>query len=84
METGLVIEAAVLGIPDELLGHKLVAVVTPKNEDFNTDQILCICSEKLPRYKLPGEINLVRALPKNTSGKIDRTRCLELMSKTIG
>ena len=83
METELVIEAAVLGIPDELLGHKLVAAVTPKNEDCNTDQILSICSEKLPRYKLPGEINLVRALPKNTSGKFDRTRCLELVNETI-
>ena len=80
LESGLVIEAAVLGIPDELLGSKLIAVVTPKNEDCSADRILNKCSEKLPRYKLPEEINLVRALPKNTSGKIDRTRCLELVS----
>ena len=83
METGLVIEAAILGIPDELLGSKLIAVATPKNEDCSADRILSICSEKLPRFKLPGEIILSRSLPKNTSGKIDRTRCLELISSNI-
>jgi acyl-CoA synthetase (AMP-forming)/AMP-acid ligase II len=79
METELVLESAVLGIPDKLLGHRLVAVVTPKNQDCSIDQILSICSEKLPRFKLPGKINLVRALPKNTSGKIDRMKCLKLI-----
>ena len=83
IETELVIEAAVLGIPDELLGRKLVAIVTPKNEDCSADRILSKCSEKLPRFKLPGEINLVRSLPKSTSGKIDRTSCLELISSNI-
>jgi len=79
LESELVIEVAVLGISDELLGSKLIAVVTPKNKDCSVDRILNKCSEKLPGFKLPGEINLVRALPKNTSGKIDRARCLELV-----
>jgi long-chain acyl-CoA synthetase len=80
METGLVIESAVLGIPDKLLGHRLVAIVTPKSKDCSIERIFSICSKKLPRFKLPGEVNLVRAIPKNTSGKIDRTKCLELIT----
>ena len=83
MESELVIEAAVLEMPDKLLGSKLVAAVIPKNEDCSADRILSKCSEKLPRFKLPEEINLVRALPKNTSGKIDRTKCLELVKEAI-
>ncbi|MES0447133.1 MAG: AMP-binding protein, partial [Desulfobacterales bacterium] len=82
METELVIESAVLGIPDELLGYRLVAIVTPKSEDCSADQILSACSEKLPRFKLPGEVNLVRALPKSTSGKINRRKCLTLINNT--
>jgi long-chain acyl-CoA synthetase len=78
METGLVIESAVLGLPDKLLGRKLLAVVTPINEDCSPDQILSLCAEKLPRYKLPGEIYLVRTLPKRTSGKVDRSKCIQL------
>jgi len=78
METELMMETAVVGIPDELLGHKLVAIVTPKDGTCRENQILSRIAESLPKYKLPSNIKLVRALPKSISGKIDRTRCLEL------
>jgi len=78
METGLVIEAAVVGVPDHLLGHKLVALVTTKNGDCTENRILSKSAEKLPKYKLPGEVKLARSLPKSTTGKIDRAKCLEL------
>ena len=81
METGLVIEAAVLGIPDALLGHKLIAVAAPKNGNCTPNLILGECAERLPRYKLPSQVKLVRALPKSTSGKIDRTKCLKLITQ---
>ena len=80
METELVIEAVVLGIPDAIKGHRMIALATPKRKDCTPDQILSACSEILPGFKLPKEINLVRALPKSTNGKIDRTRCLELIA----
>ena len=83
METELVIEAAVFGIPDAIKGNRLIAVATPKRKDCTPDQILRVCSGILPGFKLPKEINLVRALPKSTNGKIDRTRCLNLVSSDI-
>ena len=79
VESGLVMETVVFGIQDELVGHKLVAIVTPKSEACNRDTILSYCAERLPRYKFPGEVKLVRTLPKNTNGKIDRTKCIELI-----
>jgi len=83
METGLVIEAVVLGVPDALLGHKLIAVAVPKNGDCIENLILGDCAERLPRYKLPSEVKLVRALPKSTSGKIDQTKCLRLVIQSV-
>ena len=83
MGTELVIEAVVLGIPDAIKGHRLIGVATPKRKDCTPDQILSGCSEILPGFKLPKEINLVRALPKNIHGKIDRTKCLQLVSSNI-
>jgi len=83
IDTELVIEAAVLGIPDKLQGHSLIAIATPKSKDCRSDQILRICSEKLPRFKLPREIKLVQEIPKTLNGKIDRTRCLELVNEAI-
>jgi len=78
MGTQLAIEAVVLGQPDALLGHRLVALACPKNGDCNESLILSECSKRLPRYKVPSEVKLLRSLPKNTNGKIDRARCLEL------
>ncbi len=78
MASGLVSEAVILGIPDELLGHRLTALVTPKSKDCTAEQIICFCAGRLPKHQLPSEIRFVSALPKNPSGKIDRTKCYEL------
>jgi acyl-CoA synthetase (AMP-forming)/AMP-acid ligase II len=79
MATKRVIEAAVLGLPDTLLGNKLIAVATPVNGEFKENDILSLCAQILPKHKLPSEIKFVRSLPKHTSGKINRTKCLELI-----
>ena len=78
METGLIIEVSVLGLPDKHLGKKLIAITVPRNDDYNEKTIMNHCSRKLPRYKMPSEVRFVRSLPKNSSGKIDRKRCLAI------
>ncbi len=83
LSSGLVIEAVVLGIPDNLLGHKLVAVATPKNGNCSSKDIQAYCAQNLPKYKMPSEFTLVRSLPKNPSGKIDRKKCEELAMKPV-
>ena len=79
MATKLVIEAAVFGLPDKLLGNKLIAVATPVNGEYKENDILSLCAQKLPKHKVPAEVKLVRSLPKHSSGKINRTKCLELI-----
>jgi acyl-CoA synthetase (AMP-forming)/AMP-acid ligase II len=78
METDLVLEAVVIGIPDELLGNRLIALSVPLKEDCTEAQILELLAKKLPKYKLPGEVKMLRALPKSSSGKIDKAKCVEL------
>lgn len=84
IETGLLMEVAVLGLPDPLLGQRLAALAVPAGDDVVAAEILRRCAERLPRHKLPGQIMLVRGLPKNTNGKVDRGRCRELLEKTLG
>jgi long-chain acyl-CoA synthetase len=79
METGIVVEAVVLGVPDELLGNKLIAVVSPIDMNTTQNQILESCAKKLPRYKLPSEIKIVKSLPKYPSGKINKERCKDII-----
>jgi long-chain acyl-CoA synthetase len=83
METGLVVEAAVIGIPDEMLGHRLAALVVPLNREISGDQVLKAIAERLPKYKVPGEIDVVRSLPKNASGKVMKDRCIEQARRSV-
>jgi len=80
LATNLIIEAAVFGISDPLLGNKLVALAVAQNGDCTPGDILESCAEKLPKYKLPSRIEFIRALPKNVNGKINRKKCLELLA----
>ena len=80
METDLAVESAVIGIKDDLLGNKLIALATPKNKDIDATMILSKCSLLLPKYKMPSEIQLVKILPKNANGKIDKNKCAELIT----
>ena len=78
METGLILETAVLGIPDPLLGHKLVALMCAKNGEYDEHRILSLCASRLPKYRMPSEVKWLRFLPKSSSGKIDRQKCLQI------
>jgi acyl-CoA synthetase (AMP-forming)/AMP-acid ligase II len=73
------IEAAVVGQPDELAGTRLVAVATPRDDTCRVEDLLRYCAERLPAFKVPSEIRLIKSLPKNASGKIDRHLCETLV-----
>ena len=80
LATDLAVEAAVIGLPDDLLGKRLAALVVPLNGDASSEGIKERCAALLPKYKLPGEIRLVRSLPKNANGKVDRNGCFKLLA----
>ena len=71
-------EVAVVGAPDDRLGHRVVAVVVGEATAEELDAH-CLASP-LARFKRPREYRLVPALPKSASGKILR-RALRSESK---
>jgi len=66
-----VLEAAVVGRPDDRWGEVPVAfVVLREDAGVTTDVLLEHCRAQLARFKVPKEITLLDALPRNPSGKI--------------
>jgi acyl-CoA synthetase (AMP-forming)/AMP-acid ligase II len=81
MVTDQLIESSVIGLPDKLMGNKLIALIVPKNEDCDPINIKEICAKGLPNHKQPTQIIIVRALPKNANGKIDKNKCRQIAFK---
>jgi long-chain acyl-CoA synthetase len=72
-------ESAVLGIPDEILGERIVAcVVLQTGALTNTEELRSHCLKFLPLVRAPREIRLAESLPKTESGKIERRGVLTL------
>jgi long-chain acyl-CoA synthetase len=68
-----VMEAAVIGIPDEYRGESVKAFVVLKADaQVTTEELLAYCRERLAKYKLPSSIEIVEGLPKSNVGKILR------------
>ena len=80
VESGLAAECLVFGIPDPLQGHRLAGLVVPIRKTAETvEGILKYCGAKLPKFKVPGSLLLVEAIPKTSSGKPDRARSARLL-----
>ena len=66
-------EAAVLPVPDELLGTRLRAVVIADDPDKLVRQsVLDHCRQWLPGYMVPDVLEFREALPRTSTGKVDR------------
>lgn len=66
-----VLEAAVVGIPDPVMGESVKACVTLKpGEKATEDEIRSFCAAHLADYKVPKFVEFMRALPRNPSGKV--------------
>ncbi|WNC17728.1 long-chain-fatty-acid--CoA ligase [Brevibacillus brevis] len=67
-----IIEAAVIGVPDEVHGEAVKAFVALKEVAVSQEEIVAFCSDKLAKYKVPCQVEFVPELPKNSTGKILR------------
>ena len=66
-----VAEVAVVGVPDEKWGEAVQAFVVPRaGQDLDVEDLLAHARTELARFKIPKEIRVVDALPRNASGKI--------------
>ncbi|UXR65487.1 long-chain fatty acid--CoA ligase [Bdellovibrio bacteriovorus] len=65
-----VMEAAVIGVPDNKWGEVGKAFIVRQTSDLTADELLNHCAKNLAKFKIPKHFVFLAALPKGDSGKI--------------
>ncbi len=66
-----VIEAAVIGVPHDRWGEVGLAVLAVEpGADLDRTTVVEYCVERLAKFKIPNDIAVVDALPRNATGKV--------------
>jgi acyl-CoA synthetase (AMP-forming)/AMP-acid ligase II len=70
-----VIEAAVVGIPHEVLGEDVAAyVVLQPGSGTTTEELIAFAGQRLADYKVPRQVRVVAELPRNAGGKVVKSQ----------
>ncbi len=73
-----VLDACVIGVPDEKWGETVKAVIVLKNGQKATEEeIIEFCKENLASYKKPTSVDFLKELPRTASGKILKRKVRE-------
>ena len=76
-----VAEAVVIGIPDELRGEVVGAVIALKEGEVATEQeIKKFCLERIASYRVPKQVIFLDSLPRTAAGKIDKGNIRDYLS----
>ncbi|MFE7243113.1 AMP-binding protein [Streptomyces sp. NPDC057580] len=72
-EHSSILEAAVIGVPDELRDEAIWAYVVPAaGTRLEAEEVLEYCRGRLAAFKLPSVVEIREALPKTSIGKIEK------------
>jgi long-chain acyl-CoA synthetase len=68
-----ILECAVIGIPHEVRGEEVLAVVSAKpGVELDAEEVRAFAAERLARFKVPARVEVTGELPKTATGKISK------------
>ena len=75
-------EAAVFGVPDIEWGESVaVAMIVKPGMNLQADEVIAFCRNHLAPYKKPKHVYFVSDFPRNTLGKIQKTKLSEIFKR---
>jgi acyl-CoA ligase (AMP-forming) (exosortase A-associated) len=73
--TGLVTDAAAVGVSHPTLGQAIVIVAAAgPGQEQNSDKLIAACRAELPAFMVPQRVEWRDTLPRNPNGKYDRPK----------
>ena len=79
-----VAEVAVVGLPDEEYGEKVVAAVVRGDPTLTEEEVEDFCRQELASYKKPRLVVFLDALPRNALGKVLKHQVRNRLTETKG
>ena len=77
-------DACVVGLPDELWGQRVAALVVPDGDGIRPEDLENFMRERLAGYKIPREIIFAEELPCTASGKVCRPDVVDVILNAAG
>jgi len=75
-----VVEVAVLGAPDDILGEAIhVFIELAPSASLTLQDVRAHCHRRLPAFKVPHEVHFIDRMPHNSSGKILKLKLKEIL-----
>ena len=71
-------ECAVIGKKDDKWGEIVVSAIVIREKELSIEEVQKWCSKSLSGYKIPRIIKIIEELPKNSMGKITKTKLKKL------
>jgi amino acid adenylation domain-containing protein len=68
-----VVECAIIAVPDELVTNRIMAFVVAR-DGLSPNELMRFCGSRIPNYMIPEMFEFRDALPKTSTGKVDRQR----------
>jgi fatty-acyl-CoA synthase len=81
-----IIEAQVIGVPDERFGEELMAWVRLRQgaEELTVESLREFCNGKLAHYKVPRYLKIVDGFPMTVTGKVRKVEMREVSIEELG
>jgi acyl-CoA synthetase (AMP-forming)/AMP-acid ligase II len=83
-EMPAIVEAAVIGVPDELWGEAIAAyLTTARPDEITAEDVRLHCLKRLPNFKVPQRVEFLPRLPKTANGKVAKEELRKCVGKEI-